>query len=87
MQDTLIEARERQRMADMQRGIYSPYPFSLDPKTVGLQQELDNINAKVHEAEEKLRADSISKIKEEAKKLSNRELLEEIYIMFKIMGL
>lgn len=66
--DTLIEARERQRLADMQR--ISPLLDQLHPERVAQRTQ---------ERVERERAFW----REEAKKLSDRELLNEIYAMLK----
>lgn len=112
--DTLWEARERQRLMDMQRRADMPYSlfsetqrqrdmqqFGYNPITgyptlfptaqdfiawqarAEMEDKLRDMETKVKEAESKAQADFISKTEKEIKQLSNRQLLEEIYIMLK----
>lgn len=79
LENTLNEARERQRMADMQRE-------NIDPRCIQyLNTDLEDAiyperKAKRIQAEfERRRAEAVK----EAQSLSDRELLEEIYVRLK----
>lgn len=83
LEDTLWEARERQRFADMQRE-------NIDPRCIQFANtDLEDAiyperKAQRIQAEfERRRNESVN----EAKSLSDRELLEEIFVMLKLKHL
>lgn len=98
MQDTLWEARERQRMADMQMRVNIPYNVYDEQQrqsdmqqcsyfgcTQPLNTDLEDAlypERKAKQIQEQREREQ-AYWREQAKKLSNRELLEEIYVILK----
>lgn len=83
---------------DMQQFGYNPitgYPtlfptahdYAAWQARVEMEDKLREMETKVKETESKARADFISKTEKEVKQLSNRQLLEEIYVMLKTRNL
>lgn len=98
LMDTLAEARERQRMADMQRRADAPYNLIAEAQRQSDMQQsgifgcTQPLNTDLEDAlyperkAQRIQAEMESRMahwKGKAKSLSDRELLEEVFVMLK----